>query len=164
MSETTVTIKYGKGHDDTWAVFRGRPEEIRADILSFFGMDPETQKGLSLSSVVVNATNVAHGKGLIATSLGATVVEETANEPAKPPAGDPWAAAANAKSAPRPESASAAGQPTADPNAWILGEIEKQTTVQSLKGLWAKNQSFFADASVMAAWKAKGKALQAAGA
>jgi hypothetical protein len=157
VSETTVTIKYGKGYDDTWAVFRGRPEEIRADILTFYGMDPETQRGLSLSSVVVNATNVAHGKGLIATALGATVVEETTtDEPAKPTS-DPWAAAASttpvhtvADQAPAKE----------DPNAWILGEIEKQTTVPGLKKIWADNQSFFSDDKVMSAWKAKGKSLQ----
>ncbi|MCX5236253.1 hypothetical protein OG824_13690 [Streptomyces prunicolor] len=158
MSETTVTIKYGKGYDDTWAVFRGRPEEIRADILSYFGMDPETQRGLSLSSVVINATNVAHAKGLIATALGATVVEETSTDGPAKPTSDPWAAAAGttpvhtvADQAPAKE----------DRNVWILGEIEKQTTVQGLKKLWADNQSFFADVAVMAAWKTKGKSLQA---
>ncbi|MET8111164.1 hypothetical protein [Streptomyces prasinus] len=157
-----VTIKYGKGYEDSWVVFEGPPQEIRAEILDYFGIDPETQSGLSLSSVVVNATNVAHGKGLIATSLGATVVEETKAEPAKP-TDDPWAAAAaNVQSGPWPGSASVAEPKKEDPNAWILGEIEKQTTVDGLKKLWAGNQSFFADAAVMAAWKAKGKTLQTA--
>ncbi|MFJ3775209.1 hypothetical protein ACIPX0_26285 [Streptomyces sp. NPDC090075] len=161
MSEITVTIKYGKGYDDTWAVFRGRPEEIRADVLAYYGMDPETQKGLSLSSVVVNATNVAHGKGLIATALGATVVEETTNEAPAKPTSDPWAAAASST-----QVVTVADQAPANdnPNAYILGEIEKQTTVDGLKKLWAANQSFFSDASVMAAWKAKGKSLQGAAA
>jgi hypothetical protein len=160
VSELSVTIKYDKGHDATWAVFRGTTTEIRADILDFFGMDPATQVGLSLSSVVTNATQIAHGKGLIATALGATVVEET-SEPAKP-TGDPWAAAANVQSGPWPGSASVAEPKKEDPNAYILGEIEKKTTVQELKKLWAENQSFFSDAAVMAAWKAKGKALSAA--
>ncbi|MFB8350976.1 hypothetical protein [Streptomyces niveus] len=155
--ETSVTIKYGKSYDDTWAVFKGTSAEIRANILEFFGMDPATQQGLSLSSVVINATNIAHGKGLIATALGATVVEETATnaEPTKPTS-DPWAAASASR-----ESASVATA-KADPNAYILGEIEKKTTVQELKKLWAENQSFFSDATVMAAWKAKGKSLQGA--
>jgi hypothetical protein len=160
VSELSVTIKYDKGHDATWAVFRGTTTEIRADILDFFGMDPATQVGLSLSSVVTNATQIAHGKGLIATALGATVVEET-SEPAKP-TDDPWAAAANVQSGPWPGSASVAEPKKEDPNAYILGEIEKKTTVQELKKLWAENQSFFSDAAVMAAWKAKGKALSAA--
>jgi hypothetical protein len=160
VSELSVTIKYDKGHDATWAVFRGTTTEIRADILDFFGMDPATQVGLSLSSVVTNATQIAHGKGLIATALGATVVEET-SEPAKP-TDDPWAAAANVQSGPWPGSASVAEPKKEDPNAYILGEIEKKTSVQELKKLWAENQSFFSDAAVMAAWKAKGKALSAA--
>lgn len=159
MSELSVTIKYDKGHDATWAVFRGTTSEIRADILDFFGMDPATQVGLSLSSIVTNATQIAHGKGLIATALGATVVEET-TEPAKPPTDDPWAAASATQSAPWPGSASVAEPKKEDPNAYILGEIEKQTTVDGLKKLWAANQSFFSDAAVMAAWKAKGKSLQ----
>ena len=159
MSELSVTIKYDKGHDATWAVFRGTTGEIRADVLDFFGMDPATQAGLSLSSVVTNATQIAHGKGLIATALGATVVEET-TEPAKP-TDDPWAAAASTPSGPWAGSASVAESKKEDPNAYILGEIEKQTTVDGLKKLWAANQSFFSDAAVMAAWKAKGKALSA---
>jgi hypothetical protein len=158
VSELSVTIKYDKGHDATWAVFRGTTGEIRADVLEFFGMDPATQVGLSLSSVVTNATQIAHGKGLIATALGATVVEET-TEPAKP-TDDPWAAASAAQpSGPWPGSASVT-EAKEDPNAYILGEIEKQTTVDGLKKLWAGNQSFFSDPAVMAAWKAKGKSLQ----
>lgn len=158
-----VTIKYGKSYDDSWVVFEGSTPEVRAEIIDYFGMDPETQRGLSLSSIVVNATNIAHGKGLIATALGATVVEETpAASPAKPTE-DPWAAASAAQSSgPWPGSASVTEPKKEDPNAYILGEIEKQTTVDGLKKLWAANQSFFSDASVMAAWKAKGKSLQSA--
>jgi hypothetical protein len=157
-----VTIKYGKGYDDSWVVFEGSTPEIRADVIDYFGMDPATQQGLSLSSIVVNATNVAHGKGLIATALGATVIEET-TEPTKP-TDDPWAAASAAQSGPWSGSASVAEPKKEDPNAWILGEIEKQTTVDGVKKLWAANQSFFSDPAVMAAWKAKGKALKEAGA
>ncbi|MGW1040057.1 hypothetical protein [Streptomyces sp. NPDC002547] len=160
MSELSVTIKYSGDKDATWAVFRGTTVEIRSEIMAYFGMDPETQKGLSLSSIVINATQVAHGKGLIATALGATVVAETSNEQPAQSGGDPWAAAASPQSGPWPGSASVATPKADDPNAWILGEIEKQTTVDGLKKLWAANQSFFKDSTVMAAWKAKGKSLQ----
>ncbi|MGW3658584.1 hypothetical protein ACWD6R_24095 [Streptomyces sp. NPDC005151] len=75
---------------------------------------------------------------LIATALGATVVEETTNdEPAKPE-GDPWAAAANVQSGPWPGSASGTEAKAEDPSAYILGEIEKQTSVDGLKKLWAE--------------------------
>ncbi|MEV5330877.1 hypothetical protein [Streptomyces werraensis] len=162
-----VTIKYGKGHDDSWVVFEGSTQEIRTDVIDYFGMDPETLVGLSLSSIVVNATNIAHGKGLIATSLGATVVEETpAAAPAKPTE-DPWAAASAAQSGgPWPGSASVAETPAEekvdDTTAWALGEIEKKTSVQELKKFWAENQALFSNEKIMAAWKARGKALQSA--
>lgn len=160
--EITITIKYGKGYDDSWAVFRGTPAELRANILDFYGMDPDSQRGLSLSSVVVNATNIAQGKSLVATQLGGAVIAETKNEaePAKP-TDDPWAAAASAQSS-APASSASVAKPSEDPNAYILGEIAKQTTVEGLKKVWAANQSFFANPDVMASWKAKGKALSAA--
>ena len=165
-----VTIKYGKGHEDSWVVFEGSTEEIRSDVIDYFGMDPNTLVGLSLSSIVVNATNIAHGKGLIATQLGGTVVEETPAAPSKPTE-DPWAAAANVQSRPWPDRESVA-QPTAQAQAtqdegdettrWALAEIEKQTTVDGLKRFWAENQGLFSNEKIMAAWKARGKALKAA--
>ncbi|MEU5403699.1 hypothetical protein ABZ348_30910 [Streptomyces sp. NPDC005963] len=159
MGEISITIKFSGDKDATWATFRGTPGEVRAEILATFGMDPATQQGLSLSSVIVNATSIAHGKGVIATALGATVVEETATGGPSKPEGDPWAAAAGGQGASTgAESASAAAE---DPNAYILGQIEKATTVQGLKKLWAENQGFFKDSAVMAAWKAKGRSLQA---
>ncbi|WJN63443.1 hypothetical protein [Streptomyces phage phiScoe56] len=161
MRELTVTIKYGKGYEETWAVFKGNPEEVREDIISYFGVMRDSVSELTLSELVVEMTSLAHGKGNIARFLGGTIIppSEAAAPPAQTaPTGDPWAAAQSNQSSPP-----AASQPEAeDPNAYILGEIEKQTDVAALKRLWAENQSFFSDPSVMAAWKAKGKALSAA--
>ncbi|AKY03716.1 hypothetical protein AVT26_gp34 [Streptomyces phage Lannister] len=171
MSELSVTIKYDKGHDSTWAVFRGTPDEIRSDIASYFGFQREAIAELTLSELVVHATDLAHGKGNAARFLGGVVLPsqsapaETQTQSAPASNEDPWAAASSQQA---PSAWSNTGTQTStepkadDPNAWILGEIEKQTTVDGLKRLWASNQSFFADAGVMAAWKAKGKALSAA--
>lgn len=159
MRELTVTIKYGKGYEETWAVFKGNPDEVREDIISYFGLMRDSVTELTLSELVVEVTSLAHGKGNIARFLGGTIIPPS--EQSAPPQTstasneDPWAAASSAAPAP-------AAQPAEDPNAYILGEIEKQTDVASLKRLWAENQSFFSDPSVMAAWKAKGKALSAA--
>lgn len=167
MSDTTrdrglsVTIKYDKNHDATWAVFQGSPEQIREDIVSYFGFDRDTVATLSLHGLVIEATNVAHGTGLIASKLGATVVKEELNDrPATPsnPQGDPWAEAAGT------QPATPAAQPVSDPNAWIKGEIAKKATLDDLKKLWAANQAMFADDSVMAAYKARGQAIKAAAA
>ncbi|QDK03202.1 hypothetical protein SEA_TUANPN_31 [Streptomyces phage TuanPN] len=171
MSELSVTIKYDKGHDATWAVFRGSPDEIRSDIASYFGFQREAIAELTLSELVVHATDLAHGKGNAARFLGAAVLPsqsasaETKHAPASNE--DPWAVAGSPQSQsawanPAAQQAPATEPKADDPNAWIMGEIEKQTTVDGLKRLWASNQSFFADAGVMAAWKAKGKALSAA--
>ncbi|WJN62732.1 hypothetical protein [Streptomyces phage phiScoe15] len=161
MRELTVTIKYGKGYEETWAVFKGSPEEVREDIISYFGVMRDSVSELTLSELVVEMTSLAHGKGNIARFLGGTIIppSEAAAPPAQTaPTGDPWAAAQSTT----PVHTVADNQQAEDPNAYILGEIEKQTDVASLKRLWAENQSFFSDPSVMAAWKAKGKALSAA--
>ncbi|MFI6205893.1 hypothetical protein ACIBAI_05760 [Streptomyces sp. NPDC051041] len=141
-----VTIKYGKGYEDTWAVFRGSVRQVRELICDYFGFECKDETGLSLSDLVVNATNAAHGKGNIASILDARVIPET---PAQTPENDPWAAAA-----------SQAEQTTSNDSAWILGEIEKQTTVTGLQKLWAANQAMFSDPAVMAAYKARGRALK----
>jgi hypothetical protein len=159
VRELTVTIKYGKGYEETWAVFKGNPDEVREDIISYFGLMRDSVTELTLSELVVEVTSLAHGKGNIARFLGGTIIPPSEAGPDPAPASsssneDPWAAAGATTSAP-------AAQPAEDPNAYILGEIEKQSDVAGLKRLWAENQNFFADPAVMAAWKAKGKALSA---
>ncbi|MEU7400100.1 hypothetical protein [Streptomyces sp. NPDC044948] len=160
MSEArsiTVTIKYGKSYEDTWAVFKGSAGEVRQDILEYFGIESDSVTGLTLSDIVTNATQIAHGKGLIATQLGATVVaQEPAEAPAKPQ-GDPWASVGTSQ----PVTVADQAPAQQDANSWILGEIAKQTNRADLKKLWANNQSFFSDPSVMDAYKAKGKSLPA---
>ncbi|QYW07950.1 hypothetical protein SEA_TRISTE_31 [Streptomyces phage Triste] len=170
MGELSVTIKYDKGHDATWMVFKGSASEIREEIAGAFGFQREAIAELTLSELVVAATDLAHGKGNAARFLGAAVLPsqgapaETTTAPASNE--DPWAVAGSPQSQSawaNPAAQAPATEPKAeDPNAWILGEIEKQTTVDGVKRLWASNQSFFADPVVMAAWKAKGKALSAA--
>ncbi|MCC2278874.1 hypothetical protein LKL35_26100 [Streptomyces sp. ET3-23] len=145
----SVTIKYGEGYKDTWAVFRGPSEVVRAQIIDYFGFDSEPVTNLSLSELVVEATSIAHGTGNIAGILGGRVVpEQTA--PAQPGgAADPWAQAQQPT-------------PKEEPHGWILGEIARQTSIAGLKELWAANQGFFTEESVMAAYKAKGRELKAA--
>ncbi|MGW2419747.1 hypothetical protein ACWC0C_10925 [Streptomyces sp. NPDC001709] len=143
-----VTIKYGKGYEDTWAVFRGSVRQVRQLICDYFGFECKDVTSLSLSDLVVNATNLAHGKGNIASILDARIIPDGA--PEQLPANDPWAAATAAKPEPKAD----------NPSVWILGEIEKQTTIADLQKLWAANQAMFADPAVMAAYKARGRALK----
>lgn len=156
----SVTIKYGKGHDDTWAGFTGSPEDIREYVISYFGLDRASVAGLTTDEVVLNATQLAHSTRNVAAALGAVAIpssESAASAPAQATSssggGDPWAAAAGSAS-------SAPAQPEVNP---LVAQIEASPTVDDLKRLWAENQAAFAaDANLMSAWKARGKALSTA--
>lgn len=153
-----MTIKYGKGYEETWAVFNGQTQEVRQDILDYFGIGSVSVANLTLSELVVNVTNLAHGKGNVAALMGGVVLgsqptEATANVPAQrtsdeaqqPTSDDGWG----------DEPAAPAGNPLQP----LYDAVEACADKDALKRLWAENQVAFADADLLAAWKAKGKAL-----
>ncbi|WP_329022486.1 hypothetical protein [Streptomyces sp. NBC_00690] len=140
----SVTIKYGQSYQDTQVAFHGPPADVRAQIIDFFGFECQHVTNLTLSELIVEATSIAHGTGDIAGILGGRIVPPEA--PADPEGKeDPWNQAQ--------ESAPSSG------SAWIVAEIERQKSVADLQRLWAANQAAFAEPSVMAAYKAKGRAL-----
>lgn len=149
-SEVTVTIKSGKGYDDSWFVFRGKAASVKEQLIEFFSLDRASVESLSPYEVAVNARSVAQGLAAVAVTLGGTVTHSEATKPSTPATGastatdDGW------------------GEDTTSPTDLILVKIEAAASVDELKALWADNQSVFADAEVMAIWKAKGKALKAA--
>jgi hypothetical protein len=147
----SVTIKYGKGYEQTWVTFQGSGEQVRADVLSYFGMDRLKLANLTLSELVVNATGIAHGVGNVAAGLGAMVVPDAQSGVESPAvsasATDPWTEAANRATEAAP----------ANP---LLAEIATAATIDALKAIWARNQSAFSDSAVMEAWRAKGRSLQ----
>lgn len=149
---TTVTIKYGKGYEETWVSFRGSNEDVRKDIVGYFGLaDSASVADLTLSELVVNATNLAHGKGNVAALLGGTVIPSsgTTNDEAQ----------SDTRAAAWAQAEQQASEPAVNP---VLAQIEACSTVDELKLLWAENQAAFSDADVEAAYKAKGKALTSA--
>ena len=155
----TVTIKYGKAYDDTWAVFHGLPDDLRHDISDFFGLTVEEAAGLTLSDLVVNATNAAHSVSTVARGLGGVVIASTSNE--APPVADtrradPWTDPGTPVAQP---AASTPPRPQPEPENPLLALIGQAPTVRSLEMLWVENQDAFADPAVMAAWKARGRAL-----
>lgn len=153
-----MTIKYGKGYEETWAGFTGRVDEVREDILDYFGISAEVTKALTMSELVVKATQVAHGKGNAAALLGAMPVSAPAAAAVEtaPDKADPWAGVEGAD-----ESAGVAeAAPVGNPH---LAAIEKCSSVEELKLWWSSNQEAYnADAEVKAAYSTKGKALKAA--
>ncbi|MFI9228965.1 hypothetical protein [Streptomyces rimosus] len=141
----TVTIKYGKGYEDSWVTFRGAPEAIPGDIVSFFGLDCDTLAELTPSELVVEATHTAQGAMHVVRGLDARIV------PSRP---------AETADAPR-KAAQAAAKPDTTTQA-LLDQIQACQSADALKRLWAENQAAFGDEGVMNAWKARGRALAAA--
>jgi hypothetical protein len=157
-----VTIKYGKGYEETWVSFAGLPDEIRADIVQYFDLDWDSIEGLSLSAVVVTATNLAHAKGALASTFGATVIpkgEEYKPAAASKPQGDVWESVGQAAQA---QQSSAPAEPERNP---LFAVIEAENTVDGLKRLYAESAAAFQGPEgpeLLAAWKARGKALKQA--
>lgn len=144
--EVTCTIKFGKGYEDTWLVFRGRPSEIRDDLISSFGLDAEECEDLTLAEVALNATNQAHGMGNVGATLGGKAVS---GRPAKAKAtsSPPWQQAKDE-----------AAKPAENP---LFKAIDECTSVDALTKLWASNQAAFsADAELMGKYKEKGRSLR----
>ncbi|MFI5840527.1 hypothetical protein ACIA8K_12545 [Catenuloplanes sp. NPDC051500] len=149
-----VIIKYGKGYEDTWATFEGTVDEVRQEVSSYFDMDPNETAGLSVSALVLNATNLAHAKGNLGATLGAQAIP--ASTPATRPSGPRGAAAWDAA-----DSAPADKGPS--PVEHMTKRIAEIGDVDALKRLWAENQELFAaESTMMDAWKARGRALSAA--
>ena len=124
-------------------MFTGSVESIGIDIVSYFGLDPEAVKDLTLNELVVMVTSIAHGGGNAAAAGAIPVSQQRAGS---------WgAAAAAASSAP----------PAEHP---VVAQINACKDVDALKKIWAENQAAFANKDVEAAYKAKGKALTSAGA
>lgn len=153
--EATVTVKYGKGYDASWAVFRGSLGRIREDIVSYFGMDPSKVEGLTLNALVIEATAIAQGVSSALQGLGGTILPTESASVREAPssaseqgsAEDVWAQAKQQ-----------ASEPAVNP---LYKQVEEATSVDGLKSLYAENQSAFKDdADLFEAWKAKGRKLQ----
>lgn len=145
----TVKVPESKryANDNPWLVFEGSDAAtVRQNVLDAFGMTADAS--LSLFDVLLNAQQIATKTGGTARSLGGTVI-------------------GNEAAAPSTESASVADEaaPAEEPQGPhpLLAQIEAQTSVADLQDLWARNKAAFdADADLMAAYKARGKGLQAA--
>ena len=157
----TVTIKYGKGYDETWAVFRGNVWQIRADLIAYFGIDVDYASGLTLHELVVAATHVAHGTGAVAAVLGGTPISATEALTGEPTGKAAWAEAEKETALPYGGSPTTDAAP-ANPNADLIGLLEGAATTGDLKALWATHQAAFSDKDVKATYSKRGKALKAA--
>lgn len=159
----SVTIKYGKGYEETWVVFHGNIWQIRADLIAYFGVDVNYGSGLTLNELVVAATNVAHGTGNVAAILGGTPISVTESLTGEPTGKAAWDAVEHKDGKlPYGGSTSDADVQGADPSAELIQQLQTAASVEALKKLWVDNQASFSDKDVKAAYSIRGKSLKAA--
>lgn len=152
MGEISVTIKSGKNFDDTWQAFKGDVHEVREQIIDYFGFDAEAFAELTLDSLVVNATQVAHGKATAASVLGAVVAGEKAeaNGVDATPYADQGHPADKGVAEPEPE---------VDVKAELTEALNGAADQAALKRIYSENTSAIKDDADLAAlfkerWKA----------
>lgn len=173
-SRTSVTYKTGEKYKESLINFAGDRQAVRADTIAFFGLDPEAcetmtdfeirQAADAIAQAVVAVTNKLEGKVAPKTAPAASAESASVATDGIPAAvheamknGDPWVQAGEAEATPaKPE----APAPTA--LEVMLDTVNAQTSVKDLQKVWAENKALFEDADLMAAYKTKGKALQAA--
>lgn len=144
MTELSVTLKYGKGYEESWLVLRAESaSDLKKQLEEATGVSGE---GITLVDQVHNATQHVHSLGRMGTILGATVIPEA--ESAGAPATPPQAAA----------QAPAAAAPAPGPT--LLEKIAQAGSASDLSDLFLKNQAAFTgDKTLMDALEARSKAI-----
>jgi hypothetical protein len=168
---TSVTFKTGAKDKESLINFSGARQFVRAEMIAFFGLKPSECDGRSDYEVRVMCDQIAQAVALMQDQLGATLAPKEESKPAStqprdqiPAAvhesmkdGDPWAQAEG-----NAEPAKTEPEPAPDPKVVMLDTIASQTNVKDLQRVWSENKVLFEDSEIMAAYKAKGKSLQAA--
>ena len=138
-----ITIKFGKGYEAPWAVYRGNADELRRFLIEDFGI--EGGEDMTLGQLTVQASSVANGLSAVKGELGGNVIPMNRAAKASP----------QEAAAPKPEPES-----EEDNNAPLIALLEGASDVATLKRLWAENRSAFTDPKVAAAYKARGAQLK----
>lgn len=136
--------RYAK--DDPWITFRGSVESVKAGLTQAFDMRDADE--LSLAEIVSQAEVQYRAVVTAGRRLGGTVIGDQPK--------DVLDEVAQARSHQPSSSPAAQSKPAEDP---VLGAIERAESVDQLQIIWAENQDRFTEDAVMAAYKAKGKAL-----
>lgn len=154
----TVTIKYGKAYDDTWAVFKGsNAQEVRMQLLEYFDIDWTTVGELSLHELVNDVTKVAHGTATATRVLDAVAIPDTRNGQTSAPTENPWA---NLPDEFTPENVREEETIKEEkPFAHVYELFAQATDRKALQRVYVTNQDAFSDEGVIAAYKARGKEL-----
>lgn len=155
--ETSVTIKYpeAKRYEGApWVVFKGGIDQIRHQMIAYFGWDQTAVAGLSAHELTLMANDAARAAGKIQADLGGTVIAESA-KPQGPTGSSVWDKLdGEAGGEQRVE------KPAENPNAGLIQLLNEAQTIEDLKRLWATNKAAFEDPAVQEAYSSRGKALK----
>lgn len=170
-SRTSVTYKTGEKYKESLINFSGDRQAVRADQIAYFGLDPEECESMTdfevrqaadaIAQAVVAVTNKLAGK--IAPKVAPSTESASVATPGIPAAvheamknGDPWEQAGET-------TAAKVEAPAPSPLEVMLDTVNAQVEVKQLQLVWAQNKALFNEnPELMAAYKAKGKSLQAA--
>lgn len=136
----TATVKAGKGYEVPWLVFKGATvAEVQGQIEQATGLSGE---GITLASLVRNASDHFQTVNEVATVLSATVIPETPTESAS-------------------SAAPAAEQEPEAPEAQFASAIASVENLAALGDLYLKNKDAFdGDEKLMAALQARSAQLK----
>lgn len=150
----SVTLKYPKPkyQDAPWIVFHAvSAEEVRQDIVDAFGWEADAVDGLVLHEVVLKAQEAVQAHGGVANDLGGKVLSGGGSKSSA------WSQAGSRASE---QAEGGEEKEPEDPTAWLKVEIDKATSKDGLKRLWADNKAAFnAHPELLELWKDKGKSL-----
>lgn len=162
---TKVTLKFGGGYEAPWISVEGTPEEVRDQILDAFEFG-ESVSGASLAEIIAYAGLRAQGAYTLVRDLGIDSTApaiEAKPEAAKPAKRKPAAKKAAPKKQAEPEgeleavpmtaAEPAKSEPPFDPDPApahpIIAQMDKVSTMDEFKKLWAANQAAFKDEAVI---------------
>ena len=137
----SVTVKHGKGYEDSWEVFSGSPAEIREDMLSFYGIDAGDVSMLTTHELVAVISAQVHSEdvGDIFARLSGEAAPQTAVK-----VSDELTKA----------------RPVVEPQDELIAAIQDAKTNEELDALWEPNKHLF-DARVIAAATARRAEIEA---
>ena len=122
-SAVGITIKSGKGFEDTWIMFNGSAAEIRKNLCEVFGLDAELDVTIAELSLLGQAAY--QGITSVQQILGGEPIADPGN--AKPKPGNPWGTGT-------PDPHDPPAEPSeADKVKAVLARIEAATTRTQVK-------------------------------
>jgi len=147
--ESTATLKYGKGHEDSWFVAKGTPAQIKQQVIDYFGLTGEDLAEKTPHEIVLQGQSIAQGTSAVSGKLNGSIDwPSSSDRPAAAKKGG-----SKKKSEPKKEE---------DEHPWgqVLAQIELAETEDALKKLFAVNKEAFQNADVKEASKKRFAALK----